>query len=423
MKRRSFLKSTAAGAVAATVGVAAAPSLFAQSSSATGNDFPKETIDAIKKRITLITSDERHERIERARRLMAEQKIDALLMEGGINLGYYTGAQWGRSERLFAMILPRKGDPVFVAPKFEEARAHEQTGSTKVLTWDEHESPYALIKSALAAEGISTGTIGIEETTRFFVSDNLAKTAGTLTLVSATPVTAGCRCVKTAHELDLMQIANDITREVFTASLSHLKAGMKEREFATVISQLYRQFGVGGGALVLFGEASAYPHGSVKDHVLSDGDIVLIDGGCEVEGYSSDVTRTTTFGKPSEKTRTVWEIVRKAQDTAMKTARPGLPSEQVDAAARKVISDAGYGPDYKYFSHRLGHGIGLEGHEWYYLVRGNTRPLETSNTFSDEPGIYIPGEFGIRIEDELLITADGARLMLPAPPSIEKIFP
>lgn len=353
---------------------------------------------------------------------MHGDNIDALIFEGGTSLNYFTGINWGRSERLFAMILPKNGEPQYVAPKFEEARAREQVGNAKLFTWEEDESPYRFVQQILKENNALTGTIGIEETTRYLVTENVGKTMSSAKLVSGTPVTAGCRSVKSAHEIELMQIADDITKEVFTTSLSSLRVGMTEREFGSVISKLFSEYGVGGGALVLFGEASAYPHGSEKEHTLQENQIVLIDGGCSVEGYSSDITRTTIFGTPTEKMKTVWNIVKQAQSAALAAAKPGVPAESIDAAARKVVVDAGYGPDYKYFTHRLGHGIGMEGHEWYYLVRGNTRLERTGNIHSNEPGVYIPGEFGIRIEDEMLITEDGAKLLLPPAESLEKIF-
>jgi Xaa-Pro dipeptidase len=353
---------------------------------------------------------------------MAEQHIDALFMEGGTTLGYFTGAGWGRSERLFAMIIPRKGDPQYIAPKFEEARAQEQVGTSRLLTWEEHESPYALVHQILTDAGALTGTIAIEETTRQFVTEGIAQSLSSVRLVSGTSVTAGCRSVKSAHEIELMQIANDMTMEVYKAAVPQLKEGMKEQEFGGIISGLFREFGVGGGALVLFGEAAAYPHGTVKEHTLKEGQPVLIDGGCSVEGYASDITRMAAFGTPSEKMVKVFSIVRDAQSAALAAAKPGAAAEDIDAAARKVIVDAGYGPDYKYFTHRLGHGIGLEGHEWYYLVRGNKRKEEPGNTHSNEPGIYIPGEFGVRLEDEMLITDSGAKLLLPQSQSFDKMF-
>jgi len=413
MHRRHFIKTAATGA--------AAP--FLLSSSLAQEKIPANPkVAEIRSRIKPITMDERLKRFERAKELMAQEKIDALLLEGGISLNYFTGINWGRSERLFAMLLPRNGEPAFVAPKFEELRAREQVGSARLLTWKEDASPYQSIRQLLGDSNILTGTIGIEETTRFFVTDNFAKAISSAKIVNGTPVTAGCRCVKSAHEVELMQIANDITAEVYKSSLPLLREGMTEREFGSSLSKLFSEFGVGGGALVLFGEASAYPHGLVKEHTLKENQVVLIDGGCSVEGYASDVTRTTVFGKPTDRMKTVWEIVQNAQSAALAAARPGVPAESIDAAARKVIIDAGYGPDYKYFTHRLGHGIGMEGHEWYYLVRGNTRPEHAGETHSNEPGIYIVGEFGIRIEDEMLITDDGANLLLPSPRSLEEVF-
>ncbi|HTK82919.1 MAG TPA: Xaa-Pro peptidase family protein [Bacteroidota bacterium] len=416
MFRRQFIKSAAAAGAITTL---SASTLYAQQQK---GRIPKETLDPIKSRIKPISADERLERVERAKELMAEQHIDALFMEGGTTLGYFTGAGWGRSERLFAMIIPRKGDPQYIAPKFEEARAQEQVGTSRLLTWEEHESPYALVHQILTDAGALTGTIAIEETTRQFVTEGIAQSLSSVRLVSGTSVTAGCRSVKSAHEIELMQIANDMTMEVYKAAVPQLKEGMKEQEFGGIISGLFREFGVGGGALVLFGEAAAYPHGTVKEHTLKEGQPVLIDGGCSVEGYASDITRMAAFGTPSEKMVKVFSIVRDAQSAALAAAKPGAAAEDIDAAARKVIVDAGYGPDYKYFTHRLGHGIGLEGHEWYYLVRGNKRKEEPGNTHSNEPGIYIPGEFGVRLEDEMLITDSGAKLLLPQSQSFDKMF-
>jgi Xaa-Pro dipeptidase len=422
MKRRNFLKTTAAGAIAPIL--LSSTSIGQEKNSMPATDSPSaQKIQEIRSRIKPITIDERLARQEQARKLMTDHGIDAVLFEGGVSLNYFTGINWGRSERLFAMILPRNGEPQYLAPKFEEGRAQEQVGSARLLTWEEHESPYELVRQILKDSNLLTGTLGIEESTRYFVTENIGRSIGTLKLVSGTPVTAGCRSVKSAHEIELMQIANDITREVYLASLSSLKTGMTEREFGGRITKLFADFGVRGDALILFGEASAYPHGLVKEHTLQENQIVLIDGGCTVEGYNSDITRTTVFGKPTERMNTVFDIVHRAQSSALAAARPGVPAEDIDAAARKVIVDGGYGPDYKYFSHRLGHGIGMDGHEWYYLVRGNKRPEVAGNTHSNEPGIYIVGEFGIRLEDELLITENGAKLLLPQQESLLQLFP
>ncbi|HEV7231024.1 MAG TPA: Xaa-Pro peptidase family protein [Bacteroidia bacterium] len=412
MNRRNFIKSSGAAAGLAVL----APAV----------SFPTEQRPSIlfpfHAEIKPISSQERLGRQETAKRLMKENKLDAILLEGETSLQYFTGVSWGHSERLFVLILPQAGEAFYIAPKFEEGRAKEQVGDAKVYTWQENENPYELIGSVLKKQGLAAAKLGLEESTRYFIVENLQKNLTAISLQSATPVTAGCRSIKSAHEIELMQIANDITAQVYTEAVKQLQEGMTEKEFGKIISRLFSQAGVQGGALVLFGEASAYPHGLVKENRLKQGDIVLIDGGCSVEGYESDITRTTVFGKPTEKMKEVWAIVREAQDAALKAAKPGIPAEQVDAAARQLITAKGYGPGYTYFTHRLGHGIGMDGHEWYYLVGGNKRLLQSGNMFSNEPGIYIPGAFGIRIEDELLITETGSKLLLPQAPSLEKMF-
>jgi Xaa-Pro dipeptidase len=415
MQRRNFIKTTAAA------GGLAALSPFASLAQDKEKTFTEEEINSIRSRIKPITIEERQLRLEQARKHMRDNNIDLLFMESGTSMNYYTGASWWRSERLFAMMLPQKGEPIWIAPKFEEGRAKEQTGNAKIYTWQEDESPYDVIQKAVKEAGMLTSKIGIEETTRFFVTDSLGKSITSAELTSGTPVTAACRSVKTSHEVELMQIANDISIAVFRAALEKLEEGMTEAKFGSIITQLFAEFGVEGGALVLFGKASAYPHGLVEENTLKKGDIVLLDGGCSVEGYQSDITRTTVFGKPTSKMKKVWSIVRKAQDEALKIASPAVPAENIDGAARKIIEKGGYGPGHKFFTHRLGHGIGMDGHEWYYLVKGSKRPVITGNMFSNEPGIYIINEFGIRLEDEMLITENGAKLLLPQQESIEKV--
>lgn len=419
MNRRNFIKT------GGMIGAVSALDLSLTAGTLAGNaggDIHPEIIKAIRARIKPVTAEERKQRIDEARKLMEETKIDSLLMEGGTSMEYFSGARWGRSERLFTMILPAKGEPFYIAPKFEESRAKEQTGNAQVYCWEENENPYELIKKTLHEKGITKGTMGIEETTRHFVSESIRETIPTLNIRNATPVTAGCRSVKSAHEVELMQIANDIAAEVYKAAVKKLKAGMTENELGQIITNLFAEFDVEGGALVLFGEASAYPHGLIKEVRLKENDIVLMDGGCSVEGYESDITRMFAFGKPSDKMKKNFDLVRKAQDEGLKAAKPGAEAWTVDAAARKIITDNGYGPGYKYFTHRLGHGIGMDGHEWYYLVGGNKYMLKAGNIFSNEPGIYIPGEFGIRLEDEMLITESGARLLLAQQENLEKMF-
>ena len=421
MDRRRFLATTGATAALSGLGVNCAVA-DDHAGKATAH-FDAAAVKAIRERIRPIGADEYQARQEHARRLMKDNAIDAIFVEGGTSLAYFTGLRWWLSERLFAMVLPRHGDPFFISPKFEEGRAREKLGNdVKFYTWEEHERPIDRIRDGMNDRGLLGATLGIEETTRYYAVEQLQQRLPTLKLRSATPVTAGCRSVKSPHEIELMQVANDITKLVYLQAQRELREGMSEKELAGIISARYGEFGVEGDALVLFGEASAYPHGLKKDVLLKEGDIVLIDDGCKVEGYGSDITRTMVFGKPSDKQQRVFEIVRGAQDAGLKAARPGVAAEKVDAAARSYIAEHGYGPGYKYFTHRLGHGIGMDGHEWFYLVGGNTRALAPNNMFSNEPGIYIIGEFGIRTEDEMLITEDGARLLLPQAKSLQEIF-
>ncbi|HWO02774.1 MAG TPA: Xaa-Pro peptidase family protein, partial [Blastocatellia bacterium] len=370
-----------------------------------------------------ITADEYLQRQETARRFMRESAIDAIFLTAGTTMQYFTGTQWGLSERMFALVFPAKGELAWVTPAFEKGRALEQIKFGRdVRTWEEDQSPYQLVASILRDRGVASGKLGIEETVRFVFSDGVAKAAPALKLTAADPVTARCRRVKSAHEIELMRLANRITMKAFEIAAKSLRDGITHGEFGGKISAAHQQLGARGGALVLFAEYSALPHGTITPQKLKQGDVVLMDGGCSVEGYASDITRTTVFGRPSDKQRRVWDIVKQAQAAALKAARPGVACEDVDAAARKVIVEAGFGPHYKYFTHRVGHGIGMDGHEWTYLVRGNKTKLEAGMTFSNEPGIYIPGEFGVRHEDIMAITQDGAELLTGQAPSIEHPF-
>jgi Xaa-Pro dipeptidase len=396
----------------------------------TGGALPPSlaSLTSMKAQATPISVEERRARIVRARQLMTDQAIGAIMLTGGTSLDYFTGLKWGLSERLLAVVLPAKAAPFLVTPKFEEARAMEQvkTGpldtGTDVMTWQEHESPYALIAAGLKKRGLATGRLGIEETVRYVFSDGAAHALPALTLTSATPITAGCRMIKDEHELALMRVASAATLKAYDAVYRALREGMTQDDVRTLVSRAHEQLGFVGEAGVQVGQYSALPHGSRTPQTVRQGTILMIDGGCSVEGYKSDLTRTFVLGKATDKMKKVFDIVHQAQTAALRTAKPGVPAEAVDAAARKVIVDAGYGPDYTYFSHRLGHGIGMDGHEWPYLVRGNTMALEPNMMFSDEPGIYIPGEFGVRVEDDMHITADGAELLTPQSPSLEDPF-
>ena len=389
---------------------------------------PIAALTSMRNQAKPISNEERAERINRAQTLMSMNKMNALMLCQGTSLVYFTGVRWGGGERLFAVILPQQGTPFVVCPAFEEGRAREQLGfgpigaNAEVMTWQEDESPYALVAQGLKKRGIGTGTLGMEETVKFVFSDGVAQAAPALTVASGTPVTAGCRVVKDSHEIALMRLAAQVTWKSYKAAYESLQEGMTQDEFAGLVAAAHSRLGFRGGADVQVGEYSALPHGSIQPQVIKEGSILLMDGGCSVEGYSSDISRTFVLGKPTDKMNRVFAIDRKAQDAALRAARPGAPCEAVDAAARKVIVDAGFGPAYQYFSHRLGHGMGMDGHEWPYLVKGNTLPLRSGMTFSNEPGIYIRGEFGVRCEDDMLITADGAELFTPQAESLEKPF-
>ncbi|OGD27025.1 MAG: hypothetical protein A2V57_04930 [Candidatus Aminicenantes bacterium RBG_19FT_COMBO_65_30] len=350
------------------------------------------------------------QRREKARRLLAERGLDALFVGGGTNLVYFTKVGWWLSERVFGVVLSRKREPVWVCPAFEVKRAEELVpAGQEIRTWEEHENPYEVVGGILKDIGAVTGKLGTSPDLRAFEIHGLRRSLPAVEVVDGAAVTEGCRGVKTAKEISYMDLANRITKLAYREGFKGLRAGMTTRDLAGAISAATQKLGSSGGGGPQFGPNTAFPHGSQVQRKLAEGDAVLVDGGCSVEGYRSDVTRTVVFGTPSDKQRRVWDIVRKAQAAALAAARPGATCESVDRAARKVVEDAGFGPGYKFFAHRLGHGIGMEGHEYPYLVKGNTLKLEPGMTFSNEPGIYIYGEFGIRIEDCMVITETGAR--------------
>jgi Xaa-Pro dipeptidase len=422
--RRRFLRSTALGAAAlplATLGSTAS----AKEAGAGSIKLPPSilALQPVAPQVVPITDEERRARLARAQALMGRFGMDAIYLDGGTTLDYYTGMRWWTSERLMGMVLPRSGDPVYVTPAFERSRALEQIRfGHDVRTWQEHENPYALVAQVMREKHAGTGVLGIEEKVPFFRATGLAEAMPQAKLVPATPVTAGCRAIKSPAELALMQVACNATLALYKAIWQGLEPGMTQQHIAAWVEAGYARMGLRGDASINVGEFTAQPHGSREPQVIREGTPVMLDDGCYVEGYMSDLTRTFTLGKASDKMKRVFDIVRKAQQAALAAAHPGATMESVDAAARKVIADAGYGPGYTYFSHRLGHGIGMDMHEWYYLVQGNTRRIEPGMTFSDEPGIYIPGEFGVRLEDDMHVAADGARWFTPQSPSIEQPF-
>lgn len=379
-----------------------------------------------------ITNDERQARLEKARRLMVAAKLDAVLLTGGTSLAYFTGLRWGNSERLMALVIPAKGDAFIVCPAFEVDRLNEQLRESPlrradIRSWQENESPYQRVAQTLRERGIATGRLGIEETVRFVFANGVAAAMPSMTLTSATPVTAGCRMIKDAHELELLRLACRATLACYAAVFSALQPGMTETTATSLLAAGYARLGFRGSASVQVGQYTALPHGSDEPQTIRENSIVMIDDGCVVEGYQSDLTRTFVLGTATDKMKRVFDIVSSAQRAALGAARPGATLASVDAAARKVIVDAGYGPGFRFFTHRLGHGLGMDMHEWPYLVEHNmfgweSPTLQPGMVFSDEPGIYIPGEFGIRLEDDMVITETGAELLTPPSRSIERPF-
>ena len=429
LSRRRFMSLTAAAAGIPVMRVSA------QSGRGVTTRVPASIarLTSMKDRAKPITIDERRGRIERARRLMADHRLDAIMLTGGTSLRYFTGVRWGTSERLFAVVLPASADPFCVCPAFEHDRAHEQLAlgpiaNADVLTWQEDESPFERVGQGLKDRNVAAGRIGIEDTTPFVFADRVAAAAPALRLVSATPVTAGCRMIKDAHEIALMRLASQVTYRAYEAVYHALAPGMSQTDVGALIDAAYARLGFSGDVSVQVGEYTALPHGSLTPQTIREGTIVMLDDGCTVEGYWSDITRTFVLGKPSDKMRAVFDVVRRAQSAALAAARPGVSLDALDAAARTVIVDGGYGPGFKYFTHRLGHGLGMDIHEWPYLAKNNmfgwerTLTLRPGMTFSDEPGIYIPGEFGVRLEDDLLVTEGGAELLTPPSRSLEQPF-
>ena len=420
LKRRNFIKLSATNAA-----------LFYSMSSFTlpRIKFKDTALDSLKLMtddIVPITVEERKSRIEKAQRLMSENKLDAIILDAGTSMKYFTGISWWPSERTMIAVIPAKGAVKYVCPAFEAARLQQLiTIGKEVRVWEEHESPYQQIANVLKDEGILNGNIGMEERLRFFIFDGIRKEATQLNYVSADAVTHNCRMYKSAAELALLQKANDITSAAFKVCISMLHEGMTPAEFNANSVEAHNKLGATGDIFVNFGEASAYPHGSIKPQRLQKGDIVLMDGGCQVEGYSSDISRTIVFGaSPTKRQREIWDLEKKAQAAGFAAAIIGNPCENVDFAARKVLTDAGFGPGYQLpgLPHRTGHGIGMDGHEWGNMVKGNKLSLQPGMCFSLEPNISIYGEFGVRLEDCAYITSNGARWFSQPSPSIDQPF-
>ncbi|RST30972.1 aminopeptidase P family protein [Sphingomonas ginkgonis] len=370
---------------------------------------------------------EREARLERARGLMRVTGIGAVIVEPGASLDYLTGVQWWRSERLTAAIVPVEGDPVIVTPFFERPSVAESLAvKAEIRTWNEDEEPLKLVADVLRERQVAGAPVGFEETNRYFILERLRQQLPALRFTTANPVVRRLRMVKTASELALMQAANDITLAAIRHAGRRVKAGMSPGDIdAMITAATVAMGGRTDGGLVLLGEAAAYPHGSHKPQSVRRGEVVLMDCGCSVHGYESDISRTFVFGAdPTPQQKKVWTQVRRGQEIAMAAAKLGAPAGSVDDAVRAAYTSWGYGPGYQLpgLSHRTGHGIGMEGHEPVNLVHGEPTALATGMCFSNEPGIYLPGSFGVRLEDCFHMTESGPQWFTVPPASPEAVL-
>ncbi|WP_325100183.1 M24 family metallopeptidase [Aurantiacibacter sediminis] len=406
--RRNFLKSSlAGGALLGLPGTAASANALSLGR-ADASQLPPP-----------ISNEEREERIARAQALMQQQGLAGIVIEAGTSMLYFSGLGWRQSSRLTALVLPASGDPVVVAPAFEEGKLRElMVMEMEVRTWQEHESPFAMIGGVLDDRG-ADGAIGLERTARFFVADGLRSVVPSREVVSATPVVSPLRQIKSPREIALMQAANDITMAAYRETYPQIETGMTGSDIAALMNAATRARGVDPVfTLALVGEASSYPHGSREIHTLRERTVILMDCGCDVHGYKSDISRTWVHGEPNAEQLRVWNTVCRGQDIVMETARLGTPIGAIDDAVRRYYDAEGWGPNYgpPGLTHRTGHGIGMDVHEDQFVVRGNETPLEAGMCFSNEPGIYLPGRFGVRSEDCVYMTEDGPQFFTaPAP--------
>ncbi|MEO5868080.1 MAG: Xaa-Pro peptidase family protein [Sphingomonas sp.] len=414
LARRAVLSAAAASPLLALAGVvrAAEPDL--------------SSLSDMTRNVTPIGEGERRSRIARAQALMKARGIGAVVIEPGSSMIYFTGVDWHRSERLTAAIIPVEGDPCIVTPFFEEPSVHQTLGvSADVRVWQEDEDPIKLIAGFLRDRKLAGRPVGIEETVRYFAVDGLAHLLPGTRIVSANPVIRGVRMIKTAPEIALMQAATDITIAAYRWTYPRVECGMTPADIGALMNAATEKLGGSPEfALVLIGAAAALPHGSHQPQRVTDGQIVLMDCGCTVHGYQSDVSRTFVHGTASKEQRTVWDQVARGQQIAFAAAKIGAPAGSVDDAVRAYYQSLGYGPGYKLpgLSHRTGHGIGLDGHEPVNLVHGETTPLAAGMCFSDEPGLYLPGKFGVRIEDCFHMTNAGPRFFSLPPVSLDAPF-
>jgi Xaa-Pro dipeptidase len=370
-----------------------------------------------------ISPGERRARLAKLQGLMRQAKVSAMLVESGASLEYFTGIRWHRSERTTAAIIPAQGGITIVTPAFEEPSVRETLEvEGEVRVWNEHESPFVRMAEALRERGIVSGTVAVEPTLRFFIVDGIRRASRGFKIVSAEAMVRACRMFKSPAELALMQLANDVTLAALRYVHAQVGRGMDSAILSTMVNSATEALGgTPEFSLVLLNEASAYPHGSRQAQTVSEGSIVLMDCGCTVHGYQSDISRTFVYGEPTARQRKLWNAVKRGQEIALETARIGVAVGRIDDAVRRHYESEGWGPGYKLpgLPHRTGHGIGLDGHEPPYLVHGDATTLEAGMCFSDEPGIYVPGEFGVRLEDCWSMSDQGPRLFTPLAKSIE----
>ena len=411
LSRRVFLGAAGAPLIAMAAGTQ--PMALAASEPSTPSTAALKSLTAGAKPIS---AEERQARIAKVQALMQQRKIAALLIEPGSSLDYFTGIRLA--------VIPARGEVLVVTPVFEEPSVREtlQVGGD-VRPWNEHESPVDRIVQGLRDRGVTSGVVAVESTTRFFIVDGIRQAAGALQIVTADPLVRACRLVKSPAELALMQTANDVTLAALRFVHGQVERGMGSEDIGGLMDRATTAL---GGApefsLVLLNEASAYPHGSLQVQTVREGSVVLMDCGCTVHGYQSDISRTWVHGQANARQRKVWNTVKRGQEIALETAKIGVPTGRIDDAVRTYYESQGWGPGYKLpgLSHRTGHGIGLDGHEPAYLVHGDATALQAGMCFSDEPGIYIPGEFGIRLEDCWTMTASGPKLFTALAKSLDE---
>jgi Xaa-Pro dipeptidase len=403
----------------------AAGAALAANGRVSATDSPAESLSSLTKGAQPITAQEHAARIAKLQTLMRQRKIAALLVEAGSSLEYFTGIRWRRSERTTVALIPAEGGVVVVTPFFEEPSIRELLKiSADVQTWNEDESPFALIANALRDRPAAAGPLAVEDTTRFFIIDAVTKLTGTgRGIVSGEDLVNACRMVKNPAELALLQAANDVTLEALKQVHGRIEEGMSGSDILKLMVAATEALGGKHEfSLVLLNEASAYPHGTEKPQTVRKGSVVLVDTGCSVHGYQSDISRTWIFGEPSSRQREVWDTVKRGQEIALETAKIGVPVGAVDKAVRAFYEGRGWSKDYGLpgTSHRTGHGIGMDVHEPPNLMRSEITPLEAGMCFSDEPGIYIPGEFGIRMEDCWYMSEAGPKPFTPLAKSIDE---